>query len=168
MMRRCAPPAPCSSCCELYSSLRDPGFEPAELMLENLALRQQLALFHQRTPHPPISSIDRAFWSCLSQVWPRWRRVLLIVKPETVVRWHRRGFRLFWKWKSRVPFGRPQGRGPAPPHRRNGSRQPELGRAEDPRRVAKARILRGPIHRRPVYAGPFSTPTLSDLAHVPR
>ena len=79
-----------------------------ELMLENLALRQQLALFHRRTPHPPISSIDRAFWSCLSQVWPRWRRTLLIVKPETVVGWHRQGFRLFWKWKSRVPFGRPR------------------------------------------------------------
>ncbi len=77
-------------------------------MLENLALRQQLALFHRRTPHPPISSIDRAFWSCLSQVWPRWRRTLLIVKPETVVGWHRQGFRLFWKWKSRGPLGRPR------------------------------------------------------------
>ena len=77
-------------------------------MLENLALRQQLALFRQRTPHPPISSVDRAFWSCLSQAWPRWRRVLLIVKPETVVGWHRKGFRLFWRWKSRVPLGRPQ------------------------------------------------------------
>ena len=77
-------------------------------MLENLALRQQLALFRQRTPHPPISSVDRAFWSCLSQAWPRWRRVLLIVKPETVVGWHRQGFRLFWSWKSRVPLGRPQ------------------------------------------------------------
>jgi hypothetical protein len=77
-------------------------------MLENLALRQQLALFHRRTPHPPIASIDRAFWSCLSQVWPRWRRALLIVKPETVVGWHRQGFRLFWKWKSRVTLGRPK------------------------------------------------------------
>jgi len=74
-------------------------------MLENLALRQQLALFRQRTPHPPISSVDRAFWSCLSQAWPRWRRVLLIVKPETVVGWHRQRFRLFWSWKFRLLGG---------------------------------------------------------------
>jgi len=79
-----------------------------DLTLENLALRQQLALFKQRTPHPPISAVDRAFWSWLSQVWPNWRGALLIVKPETVVGWHRHGFRVFWRWKSRATFGRPR------------------------------------------------------------
>jgi transposase InsO family protein len=79
-----------------------------DLVLENLALRQQLALFKQRMPHPRVSAVDRVFWAWLSQVWLNWRRALVVVKPETVVGWHRKGFRLFWKWKSRATLGRPR------------------------------------------------------------
>jgi transposase InsO family protein len=52
---------------------------------------------------------DRIFWALLSRVWPNWRSALLIVQPDTVIRWHRRGFKLFWRWKSRTgKVGRPK------------------------------------------------------------
>ena len=60
-----------------------------------LALRQQLAVYTQALPRPKFTSLVRAFWVALHQLWPRWKEVLVIVKPETVVRWHRKGFRLY-------------------------------------------------------------------------
>ena len=79
-----------------------------DLALENLALRQQLALVsHKATKRPRPRRLDRIFWVVLSKVWPRWKTALVIVKPNTVVAWHRRGFRLFWRWKSRRRAGRP-------------------------------------------------------------
>jgi transposase InsO family protein len=54
-----------------------------------------------------VTSTDRLLWALLSRTWRGWRSVLHIVKPETVVAWHRRGFRLFWTWKSRRRTGRP-------------------------------------------------------------
>ena len=80
----------------------------ADLALEVLALRQQVAVFKRKRPRPALHGLDRLFWTILRQVWPRWSDVLVIVKPETVVRWHRAGFRLFWKWKSRPSGGRPK------------------------------------------------------------
>ena len=58
-----------------------------------LALRQQLATYSATGSKPRLTSLDRAFWVALFWFWPRWKEVLLIVKPDTVVRWHRRGFR---------------------------------------------------------------------------
>jgi hypothetical protein len=57
--------------------------------LEVLALRQQLAVLKRKRPRPALNSLDRLFWTSLQRVWPRWSDVLLIVKPETVVGWHR-------------------------------------------------------------------------------
>jgi putative transposase len=71
------------------------------LALENLAVRQPLAVQKGSNPRPQLRSSDRCFWAGLSQVWEAWRQTLVIVKPETVVRWHRRGVRLFRKWISR-------------------------------------------------------------------
>jgi transposase InsO family protein len=83
------------------------GMRPrASLVLENLALRQQLAVLYRATPRPRLCPLDRAFWAALSQAWSRWADTLVIVKPATVVAWHRRGFARFWAWKSR-PLGRP-------------------------------------------------------------
>ena len=79
----------------------------AELALENLALRQQLAVLQHRRRRPPLSWTDRFFWIALSRAWSRWRAALTIVKPDTVVRWHRTAFRRFWTWRSRRPQGRP-------------------------------------------------------------
>jgi transposase InsO family protein len=75
------------------------------LALENLALRQQLAALKDRRQRPRLDGIDRAFWVGLRQVWAGWLDSLLIVKPDTVVSWHRRGFRLYWRLLSR---GRPR------------------------------------------------------------
>ena len=60
-----------------------------ELALENLALRQQLAIVQRKTKRPKLSKADRAFWVVLCGLWPDWQRALLIVKPETVIGWHR-------------------------------------------------------------------------------
>jgi putative transposase len=73
----------------LRSALRGRG----DLVLENLALRQQLALLHHRSKRPQFGRFDRAIWVQLSRHWSRWRDALLLVQPATVIRWHRQGFR---------------------------------------------------------------------------
>ena len=66
---------------------------------ENLALRQQLAVLNRKIHRPQLHRRDRFFWVSLSQLWKNWREVLIIVKPETVIKWHRQGFNLYWRWK---------------------------------------------------------------------
>jgi putative transposase len=82
------------------------------LLLENLALRQQLVALKRRHPRPSLNLIDKLFWVIARRVWPDWKHSLLIVTPETVVRWHRTGFRMYWRLISRVR--RQVGRRPAP------------------------------------------------------
>jgi hypothetical protein len=72
-----------------------------DLALENLALRQQLAVLSRERPRPRLTTGARLFWVWLSRVWIDWTSALVIVKPETVIRWHRIGFKLFWTWRSR-------------------------------------------------------------------
>ena len=72
----------------------------AELAVENLALRQQLAVQHRSGKRPRLRRQDRIFWVWLSRLWPDWQAALLIVKPDTVAQWHRQGFRLYWRWRS--------------------------------------------------------------------
>src|SRR5437667_3868738 len=69
--------------------------------LEILALRHQIVVLQRKTPKPKLKPTDRRLWVWLTQCWPRWRSALLIVKPTTVVDWHRRGFRWYWTWKVR-------------------------------------------------------------------
>lgn len=71
------------------------------LLLENLALRQQLAILKQRHPQPRLGAPDRIFWVILRRFWSGWKRSLLVVQPETVVRWHRAGSKQYWSWISR-------------------------------------------------------------------
>jgi hypothetical protein len=71
------------------------------LLIENLALRQQLAIIKQHVKRPKIRNRDRIFWVVFSGLWKDWKSVLIVVKPETVIRWHRKGFKLFWTFKSR-------------------------------------------------------------------
>ncbi len=66
-----------------------------ELLVENLALRQQLLALHAKRPRPRLSSVDRLFWVVLRQVCSGWKKSLILVTPETVVGWHRAGFRLY-------------------------------------------------------------------------
>ena len=77
------------------------------LALENLALRQQLATYARTIKRPRLKPVDRAFWVALSRVWQSWRSPLVLLKPATVIDWHRRGFRRYWRWKSGKP-GRPR------------------------------------------------------------
>ncbi len=76
------------------------------LVLENAALRQQLTVLQRQVKRPRLTHSDRLFWVVLRRVWPHWDKVLTIVKPATVIAWHRAGFRLFWRWKSRPKGGR--------------------------------------------------------------
>src|SRR5260370_20800129 len=80
------------------------------LLLENLALRQQLAVLKRRHPQPRLGLLDKLFWVAIRRFWSGWQRSLIAVTPETVVRWHRGGFRLYWKLISKVrrPIGRRQ------------------------------------------------------------
>jgi hypothetical protein len=77
-----------------------------DLAFENLLLRQQLAVLKEMRARPQLSAIDRSFWVVVARHWPKWRDALHIVKPETVIRWHREGFRRHWARKCRKK-GRP-------------------------------------------------------------
>ena len=78
------------------------------LLLENLALRQQLAVLKRRHPRPRLDLLDKLFWVAIRRFWTAWQQSLIAVTPETVVRWHSGGFRLYWKLISKVrrPVGR--------------------------------------------------------------
>src|SRR2546421_181207 len=82
------------------------------LLLENLALRQQLVALKRRHPRPSLGLFDKLFWVIARWVWSAWKHSLILVTPETVVRWHRAGFRIYWRLISRVR--RPVGRRPTP------------------------------------------------------
>jgi putative transposase len=93
----------------LAYSLRNCLRTRAALHAEILALRHQLLVLQRsnRNRQLPLKPADRVLWVWISRLWSGWRSALLIVKPETVIAWHRRGFRLYWAWKSRVHDGRP-------------------------------------------------------------
>jgi hypothetical protein len=80
----------------------------AGLVLENAALRHQLGVLMRTRRRPRVTAADRWFWVVLRRLWRRWTEVLVFVKPDTVVRWHRAGFRLYWNWFSRRRRGRPR------------------------------------------------------------
>jgi len=95
----------------LLPTLRSAMRSRRDLVVENLALRQQLATLVSRQ-RPAIWLADRLFWILLLRFWRRWTETLTIVEPNTVVRWHRAGFRIYWNWLSRR--GRRSGRPPLP------------------------------------------------------
>src|SRR6266571_1287990 len=92
----------------LFLSLRSCLRSRAVLQLEVLALRHQLQVLNRSRPRRlRLVPADRLLWAWLSRSWTAWRTALVIVKPETVIAWHRQGFRLFWRWKSGNRSGRP-------------------------------------------------------------
>jgi hypothetical protein len=79
-----------------------------QLALENLALRQQLAVYKRTAPRPKLRPADRLFWAGLARLWTGWRHALVIVSPDTVLRWQRRRFREYWtRLSGRSKGGRP-------------------------------------------------------------
>jgi transposase InsO family protein len=92
----------------LLLTVRSSVCSRAALQIEVLALRHQLCVLQRSRPHRVrLTPVDRFLWVWLSRAWTEWRGAIIIVKPETVIAWHRRGFRLFWTWKSRRCTGRP-------------------------------------------------------------
>jgi putative transposase len=93
----------------LLASVRSIFQSRAALDLENLALRHQIAVLQRSAAKRlKLTSADRLLWICLSRLWHDWRSEMAIVKPETVLAWHRAGFRLFWTWEvRRAQPGRP-------------------------------------------------------------
>jgi transposase InsO family protein len=89
----------------LFRSRRD-------LVVENLVLRQQLAVLKRRQPGPNRNGFDKFFWIAMHRFWSKWESALIIVTPETVVRWHRAGFQMYWKLILKVR--RQVGRRPTP------------------------------------------------------
>src|SRR5215210_284427 len=81
----------------------------ADLVAENLLLRHQLAVLARPTrKRPPLRTRDKLLWLVVRRWWADRHDPLVIVSPETVIRWHRRGWRLLWRWKSRIRLGRPR------------------------------------------------------------
>src|ERR1019366_4844356 len=72
------------------------------LLLENLVLRQQLAVLKRKHPRPRLRAFDKLFWVLTRRLWSGWKQALIVVSPETVVGWHRTGFRLYWSAISRA------------------------------------------------------------------
>jgi len=85
----------------LFTWLRSCVRSRSDLGLEIVALRQQLIVLKRGTKRPRLRYSDRLFCVTLRRLWPNWRKPLLIVKRDTVVRWHRKGFRLYWRFRSR-------------------------------------------------------------------
>jgi hypothetical protein len=95
----------------LLGALRALVQRRSDLVLENSAQRQQVAALAAKGRRPRITGVDRWLWTVLRRWWSRWTEVLVFVKPETVVRWHRAGFRRYWTWLSRRGRrGRPRAR----------------------------------------------------------
>ena len=114
----------------------------AVLALENLALRHQIGVLQRSArKRPKLILLDRLLWAWLSRVWSGWRSALAIVQPETVIAWHRRGFRLFWTWKIR---------------------QGQPGRPTLPREVRE--LIRRLCRENPTWGAPRSTANCSSSA----
>ncbi len=81
----------------------------SDLALENLVLRHQREVLLRRKPKPLLRNRDRILWVWMRRLWPEgWKSQLKIVQPETVIGWHRKGWRLYWSWRSRSRLGRPR------------------------------------------------------------
>jgi putative transposase len=93
----------------LWSFVRALAGGSAAVAVENMALRHQLAVLQRSVTRPRLSRWDRIFWVWLAQLWTGWRASLVILQPATVLAWHRQGFQLYWRWKSKTnPVGRPR------------------------------------------------------------
>ena len=138
----------------------------AALELKLIALQHQLAVLHRQSPgRPQLSSLDRLLWVWLYRIWPQVIDAMVLVKPTTVVDWHRRGLPALLALavtSSGTAQNRPRNPRFNPPHEQG---QPVMGRAAHPWGTAQARHQRQPGHRRPVDAVAPQGP-LPDLAQL--
>jgi hypothetical protein len=73
-----------------------------DLIFEKFVLRQQVTVLKRRRPRPALNLFDKLFWVAVSRLWSQWKQTIIVVTPETVVRWHRICFRMYWRLISRV------------------------------------------------------------------
>src|SRR5713226_1861960 len=139
----------------------------ASLELELIALRHQVTVLRRQRPgRPQLSSLDRLLWVWLYRIWPQIIDTMVLVKPATVVQWHRKGFRLYWRWRSRRP-GRPKiGTEIRDLIGRMKQSQSAVGCAPHPRGTAQARHQDQPGHSWAVdaVASQGALPDLADLS----
>src|SRR6478735_328059 len=120
------------------------------LEAEILILRQQINVLRRTRPkRPPFISIDRLILGGVCRLFSKMYDALAIVRPDTVIRWHRAGFRSYWRWKSLRSTGRTVRNSPADP--RDEHRQPAVGSAADPWRASQAWHRDWPDQRGQVY-----------------
>ncbi len=137
------------------------------LVIENLALRQQLAAYDRCQKRVHVKPQERIFWVALSKAWASWRSALIMVKPATVIAWHRRGFQRYWRWRSRKP-----GRPPIPMEhialiRRISSDHPEWGEDKIAEELAiKLGVHALDQHNSQVHGEPTKTQRRSNLADL--
>jgi hypothetical protein len=142
----------------------------ALLIADNLCLRQQLLVLQRRNPRPGLKDADRHFWILLCRCFIEWRTSLLIVKPETVLRRHRHGWRTYWSraFKSEREGGSPPcwpgATGADPAHRRGKS---IVGTAKEPSRIGEARVQSVRQNRRQVHPTTHSGKAITGLAVIP-
>jgi hypothetical protein len=91
-----------------FSAVRRVFRSRTDLLLKVTALRLQLVVYQRQNPRPKLQRGDRLFWIWLRRHWKGWRSALVIVKPETVLRWHREGYPRYWRQRSKGAPGRPR------------------------------------------------------------
>jgi hypothetical protein len=129
------------SCLLLVCSvLRNALRSRQHLLLENLALRQQLTVSSRKPRRPRLEPRDRLFWSWLSRLWSGWRSAVVLVQPETVIRWRRPAWRRYWAWRSR------RSRGPGRPRVPREAQVLIRRMARENRRWGSIRIV-GELHK---------------------
>src|SRR5713226_2863163 len=125
---------------QLLLAIRSRFSRRVRLEAENLILRQQLVALRRRSStRVRLWSIDRLLFVWSYRLYPSLLDAIIIVQPETVIRWHRGGFRAYWRWKSRHVGGRPRiDSGIRALIRRMNHENPLWGRTTDPRRIVDA------------------------------
>jgi hypothetical protein len=152
----------------LIHALAAPLRTQARLEAEIIMLRHQLNVLRRQTPRPRLTAADRLLFVWLCRLFPSLRNAITIVQPDTVLRWHRSGFRLYWQWKSWSRGGRPK----VPIEvrtliRRMSVENPLWGRTTHSRRVAEARDRGRSVDRRQVYGQEPDRRVRPDVEDVP-
>src|SRR5664280_777635 len=139
----------------------------AKLEAEILILRQQINVLRRRAPkRPHLNNTDRFLFVWVYHWFPSVLGAITIGRPETIIRWHRAGFRVYWRWRSRNRVGRPKVSAElAHAHWRDEPRERALGRATHSWGTAQARLRGRPVDGRSVYV-PQQVATISGLADV--
>ena len=153
--------------CFVLTVLAAPFKSKSRLEAENAALRHQLIVLRRKVHgRVQLTNNDRWFFIQLYRWFPSIKQVLTIVRPETLVRWHRAGFRCYWRWRSCPLGGRPQIKTEVRALIRQMIREPALGSAAHPRRAPQARVRGRPVERRKVH-GQAAWTAKPRMAHFP-